>query len=612
MCRTVLLFGVLLSLSSPVQGAALSDASLQGTYIFALEKIDTPILFGPLFTTATGTLSFDGNGNLTAQGFIDRDTTLQSFDTTGTYRLEATGAVRVSLAEPAVAVVGSVSFDLSSLIASSVGGGNLQTQQILLATRQPVPPFTPALLNGNYSVAERTITTGGSPQLENSVGTIRFDGVGNAQVELTRNRGGSSSAISGTGTYQVLSDGRALLNIPGRAGPVTLAVSPDSRLAVGATTSPASLTTHDLWVLTRTGDSGLGDAGLDGSYQIIAGAFSVSRGFSTATGTADYKGNGTGSYQMTLNTMGVLQSGAGNSSFSIPASRLQFLDLEKFLSAGAFPETLRMGLSDSGLALVAASVSDPSANNFLIAIRTPSQPTAATNAASFSADTALSPGGLFSLFGRNLARQTTQAPFVGCPGTGDLRCLPRQLGGATLKVGGIEAPLVFVSPFQINAQLPFEVPPGPVTITVVMDGVESGPLPATVQATTPAVFTTSQSGTGQGVFQNGRDFSLVTESNPARRGDVIIVYSTGLGAVLPQAASGSAAPSQPLSSASASVTAEIGGQNARVHFAGLAPDFVGLYQVNVEIPVDLSATGNVPLVLRVAGTPSNPVTIPIF
>ena len=607
--RVALFIGLVLSMSSAMKGAALSDASLQGSFFFSYQKIEALILFGPRFTTATGSLSFDGAGKVAAQGFINRGGTLQQLATVGTYSLDSTGTVRISFLGLAITVGGSVAFDLNALVASNVGTDALLTQQILLATRQPAPPFALSLLNGTYSVAERTVTVSGSPQLENSFGTIRFDGVGNAQVELTSNRGGSTSTISGGGTYQVVSDGRILLTIPGRAGPVTVGLSPAGRLAVGATTSAFSLNTHDLWVLTKTDDSGLGNAALDGSYQIVAGAFSG--GFSTAAATVDYTGDGKGFYQLALNNMGSLKTGTGGVSFSVSAGTLQFLELEKFLLGNEFPKTLRMGLGASGYALAAGSVSDPAANNFLIAIRSPIRPAAVNNAASFSTDIAVSPGGLFSLWGRNLARQTMGASFVSCPGTDEPRCLPRQMGGATLKVGGIEAPLLYVSPFQINAQFPFEIPPVPATITVVLDGVEGVPLNVTVTAASPGLFTVSQDGKGTGIFQHNNDFQLVTESNPARPGEVVIVYATGLGAVLPEVPSGAAPPLQPPSSASATVTAEIGGQDARVHFAGLAPEFVGLYQLNVEVPSGLATRGNVPLVLRVAGTSSNTVTIPI-
>ncbi|MBI4442717.1 MAG: hypothetical protein HY649_05010 [Acidobacteria bacterium] len=607
--RVALFLVMSLSMSSAMRGAALNDASLQGSYFFSYQKIDATILFGPLFTTATGSLSFDGAGKVSAQGFINRSGTLQQLATTGTYRLDSTGTVQISFLELAIAVVGSVAYDLNALVASNVVGGGLLNQQILLATRQPTPPFALTLLNGTYSVAERTVTGSGSPQLENSFGTIRFDGVGNAQVEMSSNRGGSTFPVSGGGTYQVLSDGRILLTIPGRAGPVTVGLDPTGRLAVGATTSPASQSTHDLWVLTRSDDSGLGNAALDGSYQLVAGAYSG--GFSTAAGMVDYRGDGKGFYQLALNNMGALKTGSGGVSFSVSAGTLQFLELEKFLLGNEFPKTLQMGLGASGYAVAAGSVSDPAASNFLIAIRTPIRPAAMNNAASFSTDIAVSPGGLFTLWGRNLARQTMEASFVSCPGTGEPKCLPRQMGGATLKVGGAEAPLLYVSPFQINAQFPFEIPPGPATVTVVLDGVEGGSLNATVTAASPGLFTVSRDGKGTGIFQHSSNYQLVTESNPARPGEVVIVYATGLGAVLPAVPSGAAPPLQPTSSASATVTAEIGGQDARVHFAGLAPEFVGLYQLNVEVPSGLATRGNVPLLLRVAGTPSNTATMPI-
>jgi uncharacterized protein (TIGR03437 family) len=82
-----------------------------------------------------------------------------------------------------------------------------------------------------------------------------------------------------------------------------------------------------------------------------------------------------------------------------------------------------------------------------------------------------------------------------------------------------------------------------------------------------------------------------------------------LGAVTPGIDDGAAAPSTPLSTANAAVTATIGGKNAPVGFAGLAPGFAGLYQVNVTVP-QLNS-GSYPLVVTAGGIASSPVTITI-
>ena len=231
------------------------------------------------------------------------------------------------------------------------------------------------------------------------------------------------------------------------------------------------------------------------------------------------------------------------------------------------------------------------------------------NGASFAPGEALSPGSIVALFGRNLAQ-----------GKNDATQLPLEttLGGATLNIGGVEAPLFFSSGGQINAQIPFELAAASRPHVVVRTGRDgSGPEAITVPETItlaaarPGIFTTNQQGTGQGAILDvqGR---LVDTTSPAVAGEVVQVFCTGLGATEPRVTSGKPAPAaEPLARVVVPVEAQVGGQPATVHFAGLAPGFVGLYQVNVEIPADVKPGEAVPLLLLQNGVPSNTVTIAV-
>ena len=106
-------------------------------------------------------------------------------------------------------------------------------------------------------------------------------------------------------------------------------------------------------------------------------------------------------------------------------------------------------------------------------------------------------------------------------------------------------------------------------------------------------------------------FQLVTAQNPVRAGDTIQIFATGLGETAPEVGSGEPAP--PLSTVSNPVTVTIGGIESAVAFQGLAPGFVGLYQVNVVVPSGVALGDAVPLVLTQNGIVANPdlrVTIP--
>ncbi|SRR5579871_150745 len=222
------------------------------------------------------------------------------------------------------------------------------------------------------------------------------------------------------------------------------------------------------------------------------------------------------------------------------------------------------------------------------------------NAASFAPAAPLSPGGIVSVFGGNMANSSGSASTVPLPFT---------LSGAAITVGGINAPLFYSSAAQINAQIPYELPVNNRPQAVVSQGgALTVPETIVVAPAAPGIFTINQQGTGQGAILNVQNV-LVNASAPAAAGDVVEVFATGLGATNPAVATAAGAPaSPPLAMVVAPVTATVGGQPAQVQFAGLAPTFVGLYQVNVQIPSGLAA-GPAPLVVNVGGAASNTVTL---
>ncbi len=209
----------------------------------------------------------------------------------------------------------------------------------------------------------------------------------------------------------------------------------------------------------------------------------------------------------------------------------------------------------------------------------------------------VAPLGLFTVFGTNLARVTTEL------GGGNF--LPDSLGGATLTVGGRPARLLYVSPTQINAQVPASAAPGAQALVVNNGNGSSSAVTITVAATAPAIFTTPSGGA---VLKNS-DFSLVSSSNPATAGDILLIYSTGLGQTTPPLATGQLPLAFPLSNSS-TVTVTIGGQSAQVIYSIAAPGFAGLYQTAVRVPTGVAA-GNAPVVLGAGPANSNTVTIAV-
>ena len=126
----------------------------------------------------------------------------------------------------------------------------------------------------------------------------------------------------------------------------------------------------------------------------------------------------------------------------------------------------------------------------------------------------------------------------------------------------------------------------------------------------PGIFSKNQKGFGQGIITKGNTKTLAEAGTPAEAGEVVVIYCTGLGAVMPAVAAGTAAPASPLSETAEEVTVAIGGQAAEVLFSGLTPGFAGLYQVNVKVPSGVTG-GAVPVALTVSGQTSPEVTMAV-
>lgn len=204
------------------------------------------------------------------------------------------------------------------------------------------------------------------------------------------------------------------------------------------------------------------------------------------------------------------------------------------------------------------------------------EPGGVVDAASFSAPVV--PGSLVSIFGSNLASGTAFASAIP---------LPTTLGNVSVSFNGIAAPLLFVSPQQINAQLPWEVPTaGPVSIVVDNGASASAPQGVQVGTVSPGLFAIG----GYAVAINP-DGSLAAPagaipgiaSHPATPGDSLVLLGSGFGAVNPPALTGNNSLDA-LRNSAVAPTVLIGGVAAPVTFAGLSPQYVGVYQINVTLP----------------------------
>ncbi len=207
---------------------------------------------------------------------------------------------------------------------------------------------------------------------------------------------------------------------------------------------------------------------------------------------------------------------------------------------------------------------------------------AVVNAASFTAGAPVAPGALASVFGSFSGAQTAIA--------GSLP-LPRLLGETEVRVAGTPVPLIYASPSQVNFQVPSGLGTSQSEVEVRAGGQRVGRASLTVIPRAPGLFVAAN--------QDGR---LNSASNPARRGQILVLYATGQGAVTPAVEDGVAAPAGPLAVTAQTPEVTVGARRAAVRFSGLAPGFVGLWQINIETPAEAPLGASVPVVVVHGGT----------
>jgi uncharacterized protein (TIGR03437 family) len=225
------------------------------------------------------------------------------------------------------------------------------------------------------------------------------------------------------------------------------------------------------------------------------------------------------------------------------------------------------------------------------------------NDASYAVGAAVAPGSIVAVFG--------SFP-VSSPSTASGAPWPTNLGGLSMQfAGGTKAPLYYVSSGQVNLLVPWELAnQSQTSLTATVNGQNSSAQTVSLATLSPGIFSMNGQGTGQGAIIDAISGRLLDSSNPAIVGSTYVsIFCTGLGPVTNQPASGGVSPSGPLASTKTAPTVTIGGANAPVLFSGLAPGYVGEYQVNVQVPFGSSTGSAVPVAISMGGVASNTVTI---
>jgi len=189
----------------------------------------------------------------------------------------------------------------------------------------------------------------------------------------------------------------------------------------------------------------------------------------------------------------------------------------------------------------------------------------------------VAPGSIVSLFGSNLAQRATVAPAAHWA---------KVMEGSSVFVNGVAAPLAYVSPTQINAQIPDEIPPGQATLNVVAGGDDLPPIQLTIQSIAPGLFVDAENH----VLAQNQDGTANGASHPAAPGTLLTAYLTGQGV-----------------NTGGPITAVIGGQNVDVVSSGADPDTQGVLEVTIRAPA--LAPGGYLLTIGVGGVVSNAGTV---
>jgi len=226
------------------------------------------------------------------------------------------------------------------------------------------------------------------------------------------------------------------------------------------------------------------------------------------------------------------------------------------------------------------------------------------NAASF--EPGVSPGGLATIFGADLTSVSGTVIAPAFP-------LPFQLAGVSVLVNGVSAPIYSIAynngEDQISFQVPYATPTGPdsVQVEVFDQGEETGNIVTDSFTEDPGIFAYNGN---YALAVHPSDGALVGPSNPALAGEVLILYVTALGPLSLDIADGYPAPSSPLAYTTEPFDVLVNGETSEVLFSGLAPGFVGLYQINFRVPRD-AAFGSLDLQIRSPFASSRVVVLPV-
>jgi uncharacterized protein (TIGR03437 family) len=572
------------------------NSLLNGTYYFRHVTYQVGDGTGNLTYAAAlyGTITFDGNGNYTMNSpwLVDsRGNNQQVSNITGIYRIAANGYG--FLDNPfSDSIYGLVSNGV--FVGSSTESG---LNDLFIAVTQSSVSSTTFV--GNYSLAYMNFPDGTPGATYDALGQLTADGRGNiGTVSFTAYVGGGATPIplTETGVRYIFSNGAGNISFPTSGTPAIrgtqfMYISPDGNFIFGGSNS-----FWDFFVGVRKGTA----PSFGGTSTYYQAGLSEDASLLNSAGFAVV-----GSYYgslITTNSGTIVGHRRFEDVFGKGSEDDTYSDVYPTNAVGQYTNgSTQYSFSQDGAIRIGFGVGP-----FLgidVALRAPTftgsgvwlNPTGVQNAASFAPFTAsVARGELLFLTGSGLADQTAVADIH--------LALPKTLGGVQVLINGIAAPIYYVTPGAIAAIVPYGTTTAIATIQVVNSQGSSNTLTAYVGATAPGVYVSN----GYGIAQH-TDYSLVSASNPAHPGDVLLVYMTGLGDVSPAIADGAIGPI-PVSTTvvppcSATVTtgcfdAYIGTAAATIVITEIVPTISGDYVLALTVPSGVTAGDQI---LSIAG-----------
>jgi trimeric autotransporter adhesin len=550
-----------------------------------------------------GSVTFDGTGRYSYIAQLSVGVTAPVSQTgAGAYAVDAGGFVTLDSPLRTGAKI-NARYGSEALLGSSTESPD-NTYDLFVAVPAPGAGAS-VVLGGPYTTVSLEFPGGATTNMRNTQFSLNV--VSPGFLSAIAVNGHATNLAQGRPTTQQVTGANYTMNADG-TGTISFGTASNAQLLSGNRTL----------YLSATGNTVLG--GSPGGHDILMGVKALT-GASNATWNGTFWGAG-------LRVDLAAVSGYSGAVAARGQGKLTLTRRVKALGVGLFDftgingytlgadgtgtaELTTVGLGAGGKAFVGSAIhqNDPGAYEVYFGVQVASlsgtgvflNPLGVVNAASSAPPgNPIAPGQFISLYGTGLAKstQTGTPPY------------PATLNGVTVLINNKAAPLHFVSAGQINALVPYSTTGATATIVVQNSGANSNPVMVAVAATAPGVYSLDGSGSGGGSILHA-DFGLVNAARPAAPGETVLVYLTGMGAVNPTVADGTAGTAGQLYRATADAFVLVAGKQATVAFNGLAPGFPGLYQLNVTLPSFLAASGNLPLAIQTSNAYHDQVDIPV-